>query len=240
VPVRQQRDGAGDHLRRLGGADAGLVSALELARERAPALRPRDGVGVVGERARVAAGGALLAASVDLCLGRVEIERDRLARVASELAVQALADARLGALDATDVLWLEAACQLTRRRRRRRARHRAQARARAVGADVLDVVKAVRAGDLALRQRHDKPTRRQPPPTRLDRHPGERPKLGVDQLDQPRAARQLTDDRQSRIRRKRRIVGADRQPSGASAIVTGLHPQGDAASPSKFCFTPVT
>jgi hypothetical protein len=147
----------------------------------------------------------------------------------------------LGALDRADVIRVKASCQLTRRRCRRRARDRAKRRARAVGADVLDVVKAVRAGDLALRQRDDQLTRRQPAPTRLDRfHASDRAELGVEQLDQPAAARQLTDDRQSRVRRQRRIVGTDHQPSGASAIVTGVHPQGDTASPSAFVFTPVT
>jgi hypothetical protein len=178
---------------------------------------------------------------VDLGLGRVEIEVHRLSQVAPELAVKALADACLRALDRADVTWTEAPRQLTRRRRRRRRRDRAQRCARAVGADVLDIVKALRAGDLALRQRDDQRPSRQAPPAALDRarraHDAE---LCVDQFDQPRAARQLTDDHKPRIRRQAQIVGADQKLSGTRVIVIGVHPQGDAPSPSAFVLIPRT
>ena len=130
----------------------------------------------------MAAPGALLAAPVDLAVGRVEIERDVLAGVASQLVVQALCHPRLGALDRANVAAPKQPSQLARGRRRRRLGHRAQRRAGAVGA-------------------------------------------------------QLADDRKPRVRRQVRIVGADREPSGARDIVTGVHPQGDAASPSTFHFT---
>jgi hypothetical protein len=237
----QQPGGAGDHPCRLGGADGGLVGAHELAGEGAAALGARHDVGVVGQRAAMAASGALLLGSVDLGLGRVQIERHALSHVAPGLTVKALADACLRALDRADLTWPQVARQLTRRRRRRRRGDRAQRCARTVGADVLDVVKALRPGDLALRQRDRERARRKAPPPPLDRPlRADRAELGVDQLDQPRASCQLTDDRQTRIRRQGPIIAADHEPSGSPVIVIGVHPQGDAPSPSAFVLIPRT
>ena len=187
----------------------------------------------------MAASRPVLLAPVDLGLGRVEIEVDRLAGVTPELAVKLLAHARLGTLDRTDVTAPVAARELTRRRRRRRTGDRAQRRARAVSTNVLEIVEALRPSDLALRQRDRERARAQAAAPALHRpRRAHHTELRVDQLDQPRAARQLPDDRQPRIRRQVRIISADQQPSGGAVIVTRVHPQGDAPSPSVSFFTP--
>jgi hypothetical protein len=235
----QQLDGAGDHRGGLLGADPRAVGADEFAGQRASALRPRHDIRAVPQAAAMTASGALLGVPVDLGVRRVEIKRDVLAAVAAGLTVQALADARLRTLDRADVATSKPLGQLARRRRRRRVGDRSQRSARTVATDILDIVKAVRPGDLALRQRDHQRARRQAAPATLDRpRRAHDAKLRVDQLDQSRAARQRADDRKSRIRRQVRIVRADHKPSGARDIVIGVHPQGDASSPSRFVFTP--
>jgi len=183
--------------------------------------------------ARAAAPSTLLAPTVDDALGRVQIQRHILGRLATKLAVKLVVAARRGPLDRADVARLEPAGELPRGRRRRGVGHRPQRRAGLIGAQHLKVVKALRARQLRLSDRDHQPARRQSPPALLHRrHPIDRGKLSIDQLHQPQITRELTTDRQPRIRRQRRIVRAELDPSGASGTVNDDHPLGGPDSPS--------
>src|SRR5436190_4143929 len=94
--------------------------------------------------------GSSLAPPVNHGLGRVQVEGHLLARLATEPAVELVAAPRRSALDRADVRGPEPARQLARGRRRRRLRDRAQRGARLVSAARLDVVEALRAGQLRL------------------------------------------------------------------------------------------
>jgi hypothetical protein len=172
--------------------------------------------------------GAPLAAAVDLEHGRVRVDRDRLAGVAAERAVQPLAGARQAALDGLAQTASEALGQLQRGRRRRHPGDRAKLRAGRVGAQLLDVVKALAADQLRLRQRHHQLAARDAAAAALDRRGATLGgQLAVEQLDQPRAARQLAGAGQPRERRQRVVVGAKDDPSGAPVTVNDRHRLGD-------------
>jgi hypothetical protein len=170
----------------------------------------------------------VLAPPVHRRLGRVQIEGHILARVATELTVKLVPRARHATLDRADVAKAKPVGQLARGRRRRGLGHRPQARARPIGTHVLDAIEALRADQLRLSDRDRQLPRREPPTARLDRRrPLDRRKLGVDQLHQPQIARQLARDRQPRVRRQRRIIRAELDPSGASGRVNHHHPPGE-------------
>jgi len=57
------------------------------------------------------------------------------------------------------------------------------------------------------------------------------------QLRDPEAAGELAADRQPGVRRQRRIIGTDHEPSGASGSVNDDHPLGGVDSPSTFFLT---
>jgi hypothetical protein len=119
---------------------------------------------------------ALLAAAIDLKHRRVEIDRDRLAGVAAERAIQPLAGARQAALDGLAQTAPKALGQLQRGRRRRHPSDRTQRRAGAVGAQLLDVVEALAADQLRFGQRHNQLAARGAAAAPLDRL---RPPLGL-------------------------------------------------------------
>jgi hypothetical protein len=164
--------------------------------------RERQLAGAVARR-------ALLATAVDLEHRRVQVDRDRLARITCQRPIQPLAGARQAALDGLTQTAPEALGQLQRRRRRRHPRDRAQVRPGRVGAQLLDLVEALAADQLRLRQRDDQLAARHATAAALDRHRAPLAgKLAVDQLDQPRPARQLAHAHQPRERRQPLIVGA--------------------------------
>lgn len=107
------------------------------------------------------------------------------------------------------------ACTWQRRKRR------AQEPPGAVGAQVLEVVEALAAGQLGLGHRHHQLAARDPALARLDRRrPALAAELCVDQLDQPQPARHRPDHGEARVGRQALLVGAKLDPSDRLVTVT--------------------
>jgi hypothetical protein len=87
VPRGEHRDRARRDRRAVATGQALLVAAKKLRRERAAALRPERDVRHVAELAGATTRRAVLGAAEDGDLGRVEIDRDRLARLAPQRVV---------------------------------------------------------------------------------------------------------------------------------------------------------
>jgi hypothetical protein len=117
--------------------------------------------------------------------------------------------ARETALDGLAQTAPEALGQLQRRRRSRHVGDRAQFGSGPVGAQLLDVIQAIAADQPRFRQRHDELAARHAAAAPLDRQSAPLGcRLGIDQLDQPGAARELADAHQPGIRRQPLVVGA--------------------------------
>ena len=224
---RQEPQRAAAERRGLRAGEPLLGARDELAGQGAAALGPEGDVGREGELARAVARGAALA-TVDLDHLRVEVDRDRLLGVAPERAVEAVAGAPEAALDRLAERTPEALCKLQRRRRRRHPGNRAQRRRGRVGAQVLDMVKALAADELGLGQRHHELPARDAAAAALDRRRAELAReFGVDQLDESRPALELTDAGQAGVGGERLVVGAELDPSGPRVTVTAAHLLGD-------------
>ncbi len=119
---------------------------------------------------------------------------------------------------------------------RRRGRHPPGAPkvgAGTVAAQLLDVVKALAADQLGLRERQQQLATRHPARTDFDRRSAALPgKLPVDQPDKPQRSRERPDHRESSERGEALIIGAKGDPSDPFGTVTAVHLQGELQSAS--------
>jgi len=82
------------------------------------------------------------------------------------------------------------------------------------------VIEERATNELALRQADQQPTRRDTPPTRLDRPcPPLTGDLAVDQLQQPEPLGEITDHHQPAMSGQRRIIRPDLDPSETPGTV---------------------
>lgn len=162
-----------------------------------------------------------------LDLGGVQIDRRARLQIATDRAVQPACGDRERSLDLVQMPDAEAPRVLPRRRRCRDPGNGPQPCAGAVVAERLEVVEAFAADQLRFRQSDHEFPGRVAAPADLHR-PGTllAAHAPVDLPDQVQSSGDLAGDRQPRVWRQRRVIGAELDPSERDVTVVVVHPQG--------------